>query len=86
MTPTPAAIATNLCSSVMLWINKKEKIRKKRACNKAIIQVDNGTFTLLVFSIKDSMGSKGRESQRFYSRLAELISEKREHQQSISSN
>ena len=48
---------------------------KKQAYNERILQIDHGTFTPL-----------GRECQKFYSRLAQTISEKRDLSQSISSN
>ena len=53
-------------------MNEQEK---KRAYNKRILQIDHGTFTLLVFPIN---GRMGRECQKFYSRLAQMISEKRD--------
>lgn len=56
---------------------------KQRAYNERILQTDHGTFTALVFSINDSMR---RESQKFYSRLAQMIFEKRDFPQSISIN
>ena len=56
---------------------------KKQAYNERILQIDHGTFTPLVFSIN---GSMGRDCQKFYSRLAQTISEKRDLLQSISSN
>ena len=52
-------------------VNKKDK---KRQYNERILQVEHGTFTPLVMSITDGMG---RESQKFYARLSEMISEKR---------
>ena len=52
--------------------NEKEK---KRLYNERIMQVEYGTFTPLVMSTTRGMG---RESSKFYSRLSELISEKRE--------
>ena len=57
--------------------------RKKLAYNERILQIDHGTFTPLVFSIN---GSMGKEYQKFYSRLAQIISEQRELPQSILSN
>ena len=56
---------------------------KKQAYNERILQIEHDTFTTLVFSIN---GSTGRECQKFYSRLAHMISEKRDLPQSISSN
>ena len=61
-------------------MNEQER---NRAYNKRILKIDHGTFTLLVFSVNDSMG---RECQKFYSQLAQIISEKRDLPQSISSN
>ena len=52
-------------------VNKKDK---KKQYNERILQVEHGTFTPLVMSITDGMG---RESQKFYARLSEMISEKR---------
>ena len=48
-----------------------------------ILQIDHGTITLLMFLIN---GSMGRECQKFYSHFAQMLSEKRDHPQSISSN
>ena len=56
---------------------------KKRAYNERILQIDHGTFTPLVFLIK---GSMERECQKFYWRLAQIISENRDLPQMISSN
>ena len=52
-------------------INENEK---KREYSKRVLQVDHGTFTPLAFSI---YGSMGRGCQKFYSRLSDLLSEKR---------
>ena len=41
----------------------------KRAHYERILQIDHGTFTPLVFSIK---GSKKRECQKFYLLLAQI--------------
>ena len=60
-----------------------EWTEKTRAYNERILQIDHGTFTPLVFSIN---GSMGRECQKFYLCLAQMISEKRDLPQSISSN
>ena len=53
-------------------LNEKEK---KRLYNERIMQVEHSTFTRLVIS---ATGGMGRESSKFYSRLSELISKKRE--------
>ena len=52
-------------------INEKEK---KRAYNERIQEVEQGSFTPLVFS---AMGGMGRECDRFYKRLCELLADKR---------
>ena len=52
-------------------INEKEK---KRNYNNRILQIEHGTFTPLVFSI---YGNMRREWSKFYSILAELLSNKR---------
>ena len=56
---------------------------RKRAYNERTLQTDHGTFIPLVFSIN---GNMGKECQKFYSRLAQLISENRDLPQSIWSN
>ena len=61
-------------------MNEQEK---KRAYNERILPIDHGTFTHLVFSVN---GNMGRACQKFCSRLAQMISEKRNLLQSISSN
>ena len=53
---------------------------KKRAYNERALQIDHGTFTPLVFSI---YGSMGRECHTFYSRLSELLSQKRNLPKSV---
>ena len=63
-------------------MNEQEK---KRAYNERILQIDqidHGTFIPLMFSIS---GSVGGECQKFYWRLTQMISEKRDLLQSISS-
>ena len=58
-------------------LNEKEK---KRLYKERIMQVERGTFTPLVMS---ATGGMGRESLKFYLRLSELISEKRDSSYSI---
>lgn len=48
---------------------------KKRMYNSRVMEVEHGTFTPLVFSTN---GGMSRECRKFYSRLAELISEKKQ--------
>ena len=61
-------------------MNEQEK---KRAYNERILRIDHGIFTSLRFSIN---GIMGRECQKFFSRLEQMICEKRDLPQSISSN
>ena len=51
--------------------NERDKIRKY---SERIINVEQGTFTPLVFT---SAGGMARQSQIFYKRMAELMAEKR---------
>ena len=52
-------------------VNEKEK---KRTYNQRVLQIEQGTFTPLVFT---AMGGCGREAKVFYKRVSELIAEKR---------
>ena len=56
---------------------------KKRDYNKRFLQVDHGTFTSLVFSL---YGNMGKEYQKIYSRLSDLLSEKRNLPKSVVAN
>ena len=58
-------------------LNENEK---KRVYNERIMQVEHGTFTPLVMPATRRMG---RKSSKFYSRLLELISDKRGSSYSI---
>ena len=58
-------------------INEKEK---KRRHNNRILEVEHGSFTPLVFS---ATGGMGRETKKFYSRLAAIIAEKGQAKQHI---
>ena len=57
--------------------NEKEK---KRQYNMRALQVENGSFTPLVFSIN---GGMGREASKCYSRVTEMLSEKRDKPYSL---
>ena len=61
-------------------MNEQEK---KRAYNERVLQIEHGTFTPLFFSI---YGSMGRECRTFYSRLSDLLSEKRDLPKSVTMN
>ena len=56
---------------------------KKRNYNNRILQIEYGILTPLVFSIYESMG---REYTKFYSKLAELLSDKRKESKSFTVN
>jgi len=60
--------------------NEKEK---KRQYNERILEIEHGSFTPLVFSI---YGGMGRECSMLYSKLAQRISEKKNLNQSITTN
>ena len=70
----------NATSSRCHEINEKVK---KPNCNNRILQIEHRTFTPLVFSI---YGSMGRECTKFYSKLAELLSDKRKESKSLTVN
>ena len=56
---------------------------KRRNYNQRVIQIEHGTFTPLVFSL---FGGMSPECGRFYSRLSQLLSEKRKENQSITTS
>ena len=62
---------------------KRNEDEKKRHYNERILQVENGSFTPLVFSI---YGGMARKCQMFYSRLADLLAEKKKISKSIISS
>ena len=61
----------------------KNEDEKKRAYNERVLQVENGTFSPLVFS---SSGGMGRECKIFYQRLSNMIADKRNITESIATN
>ena len=58
-------------------LNEKEK---KRAYAERVLQVEHGSFTPLVSS---AIGGMGRETTKFYSRLAEILADKKNTQYSF---
>ena len=52
----------------------KNELEKKRQYNERVLEVENGSFTPLVFS---SNGGMGRECTTFYTRLSEMYAEKK---------
>ena len=53
---------------------KRNEDEKKKKYNERVLQIENGSFTPLVFATN---GGMAREFQKFYKRLAEMISDKR---------
>ena len=60
-----------------------DKQEKKKAYNKIILRIENGTLTTLVCSI---YGCMGMEHRTFCSRLSDLLSEKLELPKSVTMN
>ena len=54
---------------------RTNEMEKKRKYNERILQVENGSFTPLVFSVN---GGMGKEANKCYSRIAEKLAEKRD--------
>ena len=52
----------------------KNELEKKKQYNERVLEVENGSFTPLVFS---SNGGMGRECTTFYTRLSEMYAEKK---------
>ena len=59
---------------------RMNETEKKRQYNERILNVEHGSFTPLVFS---AMGGMGRESQMFFKRLSESLSDSRCQQLSV---
>ena len=59
-----------------------KKRRNKTTSNK-ILQIEHGTFTPLVISIYESLG---RACTKFYSKFAELLSDKHKQSKSLTVN
>ena len=53
---------------------QKNEEEKKKSYNERVLQIENATFTPLVFSAN---GGMGKECSTFYKRLAEMIADKR---------
>ena len=56
------------------------KIKETNENNERILQVENGSFTLLVFSVN---GGMGKVANKCYSRIAEKLAEKRDEPYSV---
>ena len=70
------------CLELKRCFERNEK-EKKRQYNERVLQIENGTFTPLVFATN---GAISRECQAFYKRLAEMVAEKRKIQTSMATN
>ena len=57
--------------------------KKKRSYDNQVLQIENGSFTPLLFP---ENGGMGKECIRFYKRLAEIIADKRKAPLSIVTN
>ena len=57
-----------------LQIYRQHETEKKRQCASRILEVEQATFTPLVFS---TTGGMGAECKRYHSRLAELVAAKK---------
>ena len=64
-------------------IFKKNEVEKKRTYGERVLQVENGTFSLLVFSAN---GGMGRECKTFYKRLSQMIADKPNLQYAMAAN
>ena len=62
---------------------KRNEDEKKRMYNQRVLEVENATFTPLVFATN---GGMGRECRTFFKRLAQMISEKRHIDYAVASN
>ena len=49
---------------------RANEMEKKRKCNECILQVENGSFTPLVFQINGEMGKK---ANKYYYQIAEKL-------------
>ena len=67
-------LAKSYRNSTLPKLYVKHEVEKKKSYNDRILQIDNGSFTPLVFS---SFGGMGRECQIFFSKLSEKLSETR---------
>ena len=71
------------CNKSLQQCHVMNEQEKKRTHNERVLQLEHDLFTSLVFSV---YGSMGRECRTFYSRLSDLLSEKRDLPKSITMN
>ena len=70
------------CLELKRCFERNEK-EKKRQYNERVLQIENGTFTPLVFATN---GAMSRECQAFYKRMAEMVAEKRKVHMSVATS
>ena len=70
------------CLELKRCFERNEK-EKKRQYNERVLQIENGTFTPLVFATN---GAMSRECQAFYKRMAEMVAEKRKVNMSVATS
>ena len=73
-------LAQSYSSQELSQTYSKHEKEKKRSYNERVLNVENGTFTPLVFS---AYGGMGRECSTFHKRLCEIIAEKRNKERSL---
>ena len=78
--PQRLSLSQQVLAAVM---NEQEK---KQACNERILQIDHGIFNPPPPPGVFTQRYYGKRVQKFYSRLVQLTSEKRDLPQSVSSN
>ena len=71
---TNPSAATQAQTSIEKILEKHER-EKKRAYNERIMNVEQGTFTPLVFTV---LGSMGQENEKYHKHLADKIATKSE--------
>ena len=52
----------------------RNEVEKKKHYNERVLNVENASFTQLVFNVN---GGIGRENRTFFKRLTEMVAEKR---------
>ena len=72
--------ATTQAQTTIEKILEKHEKEKKRAYNERVMNVENGTFTPLVFTV---LGGMGKENECYHKHLADKIATKSEDEYSI---
>ena len=66
--------APRLLNRTLKSLHQSHEYEKRRAYNQRVLEVEHGSFTPLVFT---TLGGQSYECERFYNRLATMLSEKR---------